>query len=259
MALPAADISHVMGEPAQQPIRVYASLESAASAAERAELLLAEIDRTRALERSVFALFSPTGSGYVNYVATETLEYLTRGDCASAAIQYSVLPSALSLGKVHLATHQTRIVVNGIVQRLLAMPAERRPRFYLFGESLGSQVSQEMFEGQGLSGPGRHRAGRRAVDRHPGGHRVADRDRRRLGHHPDRRSCSRRRASSPGASGIGPGCPTPTAQVPIPVAAERGRPDPEVRGRRCCGVAPDGSARTRPDRTAPRAAPAGCR
>ena len=153
MVLRPQDIAHVMGEPARQPIRVYASLEAAASESERAALLLAEIDRTRALERSVFVLFSPTGSGYVNYVATETVEYLTRGDCASAAIQYSVLPSALSLGKVHLATHQTRIVVNGIVQRLLALPADRRPRFYLFGESLGSQVSQEMFEGQGLSGP----------------------------------------------------------------------------------------------------------
>jgi uncharacterized membrane protein len=153
MTLRPQDISHVMGEPAQQPIRVYASLESAPDEHARAELLLAEIDRTRALERSVFALFSPTGSGYVIYVGTETLEYLTRGDCASAAIQYSVLPSALSLGKVHLATSQTRIVVNGVVARLLAMPAERRPRFYLFGESLGSQVSQEMFEGQGRTGP----------------------------------------------------------------------------------------------------------
>ncbi len=153
MVLPADGIAHVMGEPARQPIRVYASLESATSTEERAALLLAEIDRTRALERSVFVLFSPTGSGYVNYVATETLEYLTRGDCASAAIQYSVLPSALSLGKVHLATQQTRIVVNGIVQRLLKMPAERRPRFLLFGESLGSQVSQELFDGQGLAGP----------------------------------------------------------------------------------------------------------
>jgi uncharacterized membrane protein len=153
MTLRPQDISHVMGEPARQPIRVYASLESAGTIAHRAQLLLAEIDRTKALERSVFALFSPTGSGYVNYVATETLEYLTRGDCASAAIQYSVLPSALSLGKVHLATHQTRIVVNGIVQRLLAIPADKRPRFFLFGESLGSQVSQEMFEGQGRTGP----------------------------------------------------------------------------------------------------------
>lgn len=153
MALRPQDIADVMGEPAQQPIRVYASLESADSARARADLLLAEIDRTGALQRSVFVLFSPTGSGYVNYVATETLEYLTRGDCASAAIQYSVLPSALSLGKVHLATGQTRMVVNGIVARLLAMPAEQRPRFYLFGESLGSQVSQEMFEGQGPTGP----------------------------------------------------------------------------------------------------------
>jgi len=153
MALRSGDIAHVMGEPAHQPIRVYASTESAASAPERAALLLAEIDRTRALERPVFALFSPTGSGYVNYVATETLEYLTRGNCASAAIQYSVLPSALSLGKVHEATTQTRTVLNGIVQRLLAIPPERRPKFYLFGESLGSQVSQDVFEGQGVTGP----------------------------------------------------------------------------------------------------------
>lgn len=153
MALRPADISHVMGEPAVQPIRVYASLESASSSQERAERLLAEIDRTGALDRPVFALFSPTGSGYVNYVATETLEYLTRGNCASAAIQYSVLPSALSLGKVHEATAQTRIVINGIVQRLLSRPADQRPRFLLFGESLGSQVSQEMFAGQGHSGP----------------------------------------------------------------------------------------------------------
>jgi uncharacterized membrane protein len=146
-------IATIMAEPAKQPIRIYASLEAAATAQERAELLLREVDRTRALERSVFALFSPTGSGYVNYVADETLEYLTRGDCASAAIEYSVLPSALSLARVDLGTHQTRIVINGIVQRLLAMPADKRPRFVLFGESLGSQVSEEMFLGTGMSGP----------------------------------------------------------------------------------------------------------
>lgn len=146
-------ITAVMGEPAQQPIRVYASLPAASTEQQRAELLLAEIDRTRALERSVFALFSPTGSGYVNYVANETLEFLTRGDCSSACIQYSVLPSALSLNKVHMGTEQTRMVVNGIVERLLAMEPDRRPKFVLFGESLGSQVSQEMFRGTGTSGP----------------------------------------------------------------------------------------------------------
>ncbi len=35
----------------------------------------------------------------------------------------------------------------------MAMPADKRPRFYLFGESLGSQVSEEMFRGQGTTGP----------------------------------------------------------------------------------------------------------
>ena len=153
MVLRKDTIAEVVGEPAQQPIRVYSSLECAETPEQRADLLLAEIDRTHALERSVFALFSPTGSGYVNYVASETLEYLTRGDCASACIQYSVLPSALSLTKVGYATHQTRLLVNGIVERLMAMPAGKRPQFYLFGESLGSQVSEEMFRGQGTSGP----------------------------------------------------------------------------------------------------------
>jgi uncharacterized membrane protein len=153
MVLRPDEITEVMGEPAIQPIRVYGPLEAATSPEERANLLLAVIDRTRALDRPVFALFSPTGSGYVNYVATETFEFLTRGNCASAAIQYSVLPSALSLTKVEIATHQTRIVINGIVSRLMAMPAERRPRFLLFGESLGSQVSEEMFRGTGISGP----------------------------------------------------------------------------------------------------------
>ena len=153
MTLTAEAVAAVMSEPAVQPIRVYAPLACATTPEDRAQALLDEIDRTGALQRPHFALFSPTGSGYVNYVATETFEYLTRGNCASASIQYSVLPSALSLTKVDYATHQTRILVNGIVARLMAMPAADRPQFYLFGESLGSQVSEEMFRGTGITGP----------------------------------------------------------------------------------------------------------
>lgn len=141
-------INSTMGiDNAHQPIRVYASLDIADDPHERVAVLLREIDRTRALERSHFALFSPTGSGYVNYVATETFEFLTGGDCASAAIQYSVLPSSFSLGDVSTGVDQTRMVVDGITQRLLDMDPVQRPRFYLFGESLGSQVSEGMFEG----------------------------------------------------------------------------------------------------------------
>ena len=140
-------IESVMGEPSRQPIRTYASLESAPTEEARAELLLAELDRTKAFERGHLALFSPTGSGYVNYVATETFEFLARGDCASAAIQYSVLPSALSLTRAEGGTRQTRLVLDGIAERLRDLPASKRPRVYLFGESLGCRVSQDAFTG----------------------------------------------------------------------------------------------------------------
>ena len=153
MALQPETINSVMQiSDAKQPIRVYGSLDIAATEEERAQVLLSEIDRTGALHRKAFALFSPTGSGYVNYVADEAFEYFTGGDCASASIQYSVLPSALSLTKVDEGTSQTRMVMQGIVERLLAMPEAERPRFYLFGESLGSQVSEEMFNGLGAAG-----------------------------------------------------------------------------------------------------------
>jgi len=153
MTLPPHTINSVMQiANAKQPIRVYASTEIAATEEARAQVLLSEIDRTKALERKAFAIFSPTGSGYVNYVANETFEYLTHGDCASAAIQYSVLPSALSLTRVDEGTTQTRMVLQGVIERLLAMPEGKRPKFFLFGESLGSQVSEEMFRNLGSMG-----------------------------------------------------------------------------------------------------------
>ena len=43
--------------------------------------------------QGVLCLASPTGTGYVNYVVAETLEYLTEGDCATVALQYSLRPS----------------------------------------------------------------------------------------------------------------------------------------------------------------------
>ena len=154
MVLRPEGIAGVMGEPAQaQPIRIYASLASADTEEGRAQVLLDEIDRTRALERPYVALWSPTGSGYVNYVACETFEYLTRGNCASLAIEYSVLPSSLSLTDVKRGTNQTRMVFSGIASRLAKMDPDKRPRMFLFGESLGSQVAEEMFNGQGVFGP----------------------------------------------------------------------------------------------------------
>ncbi len=151
--LTASQIEAVMEEPSKQPIRVYASLASAPTEEERAELLLSELDRTKAFERSHIAVFSPTGSGYVNYVATESYEFLSRGDCASAAIQYSVLPSPLSLTRTEGGTRQTSLVLAGIAERLRDLPPNKRPKVYLFGESLGCKVNQEAFTGASDQSP----------------------------------------------------------------------------------------------------------
>ena len=57
-------VEAVMGEPAAaEPIRVFVGLESAASEAERVALALAELERTRAFDRSLLMVISPTGTG----------------------------------------------------------------------------------------------------------------------------------------------------------------------------------------------------
>jgi len=68
--LPDLSIPTVTGMPAvADPVEVYVGLDKAPSPKTRAELALAEMDRTAAWERSLIMLVSPTGTGYVNYCA----------------------------------------------------------------------------------------------------------------------------------------------------------------------------------------------
>jgi uncharacterized membrane protein len=116
-----------------------------------------ELEALGAFERSVLCLASPTGTGYVNYVAAETLEYLTEGDCAIVAMQYSLRPSLLSLDRVHLGREQNRVLLHAINGRLRATPAHARPRLVAMGESLGALTLQDAFLHEGTAGL--HRAG----------------------------------------------------------------------------------------------------
>ena len=152
-AWPELSISTVMQEDAKAtPIQVFIGLDSASTPAERVELALTEMERTDAWSRSVLMLISPTGTGYVNYVATACVQYLTRGDVASVTLQYSKRPSPLSLGKVKDAREQNRLLWLRIFQRVRAMPPEQRPKVVLFGESLGALTSQEVLIGWGTLG-----------------------------------------------------------------------------------------------------------
>jgi uncharacterized membrane protein len=151
---PELSIKTVMKEPAKAtPIQIFVGLDSAETAKERVELALAEMDRTDAWSRSLIMLVSPTGTGYVNYVAIAATQYMTLGDMASVTLQYSKRPSPLSLGKVGQAKEQNRLLWLRILERIREMPPEKRPRVVLFGESLGAHTSQSAFVGWGTLGP----------------------------------------------------------------------------------------------------------
>jgi uncharacterized membrane protein len=142
---PDLSIETVMGEPARAaPVQVYVGLDSAASARERVDLAMAELERTGALDRSLLVLVSPTGSGYVNYVAVAALQYLALGDVATVTLQYSRRPSPLSLGMVRAAREQNRLLWLRVLERIRERGGPR-PRVVLFGESLGAHTSQDVF------------------------------------------------------------------------------------------------------------------
>ncbi|MBU6245610.1 MAG: alpha/beta-hydrolase family protein [Actinomycetales bacterium] len=146
MALSGSQIAQVMGVPAAaEPIRLFVGLDSAAVLEDRVDLVMDELVRTRAFERRVLCLASPTGSGYINYVLAESLEYLTLGDCAIATMQYSMLPSSMSLTRTGLAIEQNRALMHAVTGYLRGLPEHRRPRLVLFGESLGALTMQDMW------------------------------------------------------------------------------------------------------------------
>lgn len=152
MGMSASTIERVIGRPARDPIRVFVGLATDLSLDARVAICMSELERMGAFERSVLCLVSPTGTGYVNYVMTETLEYLTAGDCATVAMQYSLRPSFLSLDRVRVGREQNRAILHAIGGRLLGVAPERRPKLVCFGESLGALALQDVFIHQGSSG-----------------------------------------------------------------------------------------------------------
>jgi uncharacterized membrane protein len=135
-----------------EPIRVYVGLDSADTEDERVELALKELVRTKAYDKKLLVIISPTGTGYVNYVMSDSVEYMSKGDCAMVTIQYSKRPSPLSLDRVDEGYIQYRKLINGIRKELQNRPANKRPKIVLFGESLGAWTSQDAFSNEGTDG-----------------------------------------------------------------------------------------------------------
>lgn len=147
-------IEEVVGEPAvAEPIRTFIGFNSAPLyTAGRAELALAELDRTGAFDRSYLLLVSPTGTGWVDQTVVGAAEFLARGDIATCSIQYGRFPSFLCIQKVGLGRAQFRLLLWGVNQRLAERPPERRPKVLVFGESLGAWTASDVVMSQGITG-----------------------------------------------------------------------------------------------------------
>jgi uncharacterized membrane protein len=143
-----AEISRFTGQPAMEPIRAYAGLNSAPSIEAEAALVTRELERTGAFNRKVLVVATTTGTGWVNPAMIDPLEYMYDGDTAVAAIQYSFLPSWITFiadkGPAQEAGRDLFDAVYGVWSRL---PANHRPKLVVFGESLGSFGGEAAFSG----------------------------------------------------------------------------------------------------------------
>jgi uncharacterized membrane protein len=142
-----ADLQSYFGSPMPAPIRVYVGLNTAPSAGERARIAVDELERAGGFERSVLLLVTPTGTGWIDAVGQDTVEYLHRGDIATVAAQYSYLNSPLSLlTKASDGTEMAQALFREVYGRWRELPRDTRPRLYLNGLSLGSLNSDLSFD-----------------------------------------------------------------------------------------------------------------
>ena len=142
-----AEIEAFTGQPAEEPIRVYVGLKSADDVEARVALAMEELDRTGAWDRDVLAVFTTTGTGWVDARAADPLEYMHGGDTALVALQYSYLPSWISfLVDQEKAADAGTGMISAVHERWSQMPEDARPRLLLFGESLGSFGTESAFE-----------------------------------------------------------------------------------------------------------------
>jgi uncharacterized membrane protein len=147
-------IESTLDEPAiAHPIRAFVGMNSdPLYPAGRSEMMLDELERLGAFDRSYLLLVCPTGTGWVDQTMIESAELLTRGDIATACIQYGRGPSFLEVQKVALGRAQFRGLLWGVKMRLQGMPEEKRPKVLVFGESLGSWSSSDVVMYQGIAG-----------------------------------------------------------------------------------------------------------
>jgi uncharacterized membrane protein len=139
-----ASISEFSRRAAKRPIRVYAGMNSGQSPRERASLALKELIRVGGFERSVLVIATPTGTGWLDPGAVDTVEYLHAGDTAIISTQYSYLPSWMTIVvDPRRSIESANALFDTVYAHWKNLPKDRRPKLYLFGLSLGALGSED--------------------------------------------------------------------------------------------------------------------
>jgi len=143
------DLTQFAGREALHPLRIYVGVRSRDSLKERAKLALEELKRVGAFDRTLLVIATPTGTGWLDPAAVDTLEYLHVGDTAIVSIQYSYLPSWVTLlidpDRARMAA---RVLFKEVYDYWTTLPKDGRPKLYLHGLSLGtlgSEASTQLF------------------------------------------------------------------------------------------------------------------
>jgi len=143
-----SDIEQFAGHPAMEPIRIYAGLASAKGAEAQAALAVQDLERAGGFQRKYLDVVTTTGSGWVDPALVDSFEYLTGGDCATVAIQYSYLPSWISyLVDQAKAQEAGQALFDAIYGVWAKMPSGQRPKLVVAGESLGTFGGETAFTG----------------------------------------------------------------------------------------------------------------
>ncbi len=148
---PTADeISTFSGRRAVQPVRAYVGVgvDGTINLREEAELAADELERTGGFDRAVINVATGTGRGWINENQAKALEFMWNGDVATVSMQYSYLPSWMSfLVDGERAQDAGRYLFEAVFERWRALPAARRPKLVVSGESLGSFGGEAAFSG----------------------------------------------------------------------------------------------------------------
>jgi uncharacterized membrane protein len=145
----ASDIGNFTGHPAMEPVRIYAGLASAGGAQAQASLAVRDLQRAGGFQRKDLVVVTTTGSGWVDPALVDSFEYLSGGDCATVAIQYSYLPSWISyLVDQSKALAAGRALFDAVYGVWAKLPADHRPKLFVAGESLGSFGGEAAFTGE---------------------------------------------------------------------------------------------------------------